>query len=434
MQRSQRTHYNHSLEYAINCANENNLSVIVYFGLYDQYPSANLRHFAFMLQGLKDVKENLTKRNIPFIISNEHPANGVLSLAKNAALIITDKGYLKHEKVFRKQVADQVECPMLQVESDVVIPVTSASNKEEYAAHTIRKKIHNKLSEYLNTFTNTKLNKTLSKEFLDNIQKELGPEIDLNQPTNDILKNLNIDKSVNPVSSFVGGENAAHEIFENFLENKLKEYLDKRNDTKEEACSNLSPYLHFGQVSPLYLALKTYEFTKDYYHDFLEQLIVRRELSFNFVYYNQDYDSLDSLPTWALETLNAHREDKRQVYSISELELPNTHDEYFNACQMELLKSGKIHGYFRMYWGKKIIQWSNSPEEALNRLIYFNDKYALDGRDPNGYANILWCFGKHDRPFKERRVFGKVRYMSEKALKRNSSPKHYIAKFKTYEQ
>ncbi|MGD8924028.1 MAG: deoxyribodipyrimidine photolyase, partial [Syntrophobacterales bacterium] len=226
------------------------------------------------------------------------------------------------------------------------------------------------------------------------------------------------------------GEKAAADILDQFLTTKLSTYSSKRNDPNEYAVSHLSPYLHFGQISAQRVALevrkrKVSKASKD---DFLEELIVRRELSDNFCYYNPDYDKFAGFPEWAQKTLDEHRNDKREyIYSLEQFESGKTHDDLWNAAQSEMVKTGKMHGYMRMYWAKKILEWTSSPEDALEIAILLNDKYELDGRDTNGYVGIAWSIGGvHDRAWKERSIFGKVRYMSYGGCKAKFSVKTYI--------
>jgi deoxyribodipyrimidine photo-lyase len=212
-----------------------------------------------------------------------------------------------------------------------------------------------------------------------------------------------------------------------FLRNKLDHYTEKRNDPSLNYVSNMSPYLHFGQISPLYIALQVLKTNSPGCEAYLEELIVRRELSHNFLYYNNKYDMFEALPPWAKQSLNLHRKDKREyVYSLETFENAQTHDPYWNAAQEEMVITGKMHGYMRMYWGKKILEWSNSPEEGFKIALKLNNKYELDGRDANGFAGIAWCFGKHDRAWGEREVFGKIRYMNAAGLKRKFDPDEYV--------
>ena len=405
MQNAQRVNYNHALSYAIKRANELNKKVLVYFGLDISYKEANYRHFYFMLEGLKEVYEHLTKLGISMIIEKSSPLN---IIKQESCLIVVDKGYMKIEKEWRNKVASLIDCPLVEVETNLIVPIEEASLKEEYAAYTIREKIMSKVEYY-------------------------AKELILEEVINKSIRVVNFDdlfeyikeSSYLPLAIYKGGYSEALKHLSEFKLNKSKHYDLKRNDPSLDYQSNLSPYLHFGQISPIeiYLNLKDNA-------NFIEELVVRRELAFNFVYYNNNYDKYESLPSWALETLDKHKLDKREyVYTKEQLENFETHDKAWNACQREMVVTGKMHGYMRMYWGKKIIEWTNTPEEAFVYMVYLNNKYNLDGRDPNSYAGILWCFGKHDRPWTEREVFGMVRYMNYSGLKRKYDIESYINKW-----
>lgn len=227
------------------------------------------------------------------------------------------------------------------------------------------------------------------------------------------------------------GETAARVSAERFVKEGLQKYIQNRNDPNLDGQSNISPYLHFGHVAPQRVALlvngsKIYAEAKE---AFLEELIIRRELADNFCYYNENYDRFEGFPNWARKTLNDHRADKREYqYSRETFEQGKTHDELWNAAQHQMVEWGKMHGYLRMYWAKKILEWSASPEQALRTAVCLNDKYELDGRDPNGYTGIAWSMGGvHDRAWKERTVLGKVRYMSYAGCVRKFDVKQYVA-------
>ena len=418
MQASQRTEYNHALEYAILKANELKRPLLVFFGITDHFPEANERHYAFMLEGLKEVRQSLEERGIQMVILHQSPEMGAVRLAKRASLVIVDRGYLRIQRQWRNYVTNQIHCPLIQVESDVVVPVEEVSNKEEYAAATIRSKIHKKLTLFLVPLKQKNpvigsLSLSFKSFAIENIDHALS--------------RLRIDRSVKKVDSFQGGTKGALKHLEVFLEEKLDRYPELRNDPTLDYLSHMSPYLHFGQISPLFIALKALETKSPGTEAFLEELIVRRELSMNFVFYNRQYDSYEAIPEWAKKSLKSHRGDKRQyLYSLEELEQAKTHDPYWNAAQREMVINGKMHGYMRMYWGKKILEWSKTPEEAFRVALYLNNKYELDGRDPNGFTGVAWCFGKHDRPWGERPIFGNVRYMNDKGLKRKFDADQYV--------
>lgn len=422
MQSSQRTEYNHTLEYAIQEANSLKKPLIVYFGITDCFPEANERHYFFMLEGLKIVKAELAARNIGMLIGKVSPEIGALEISSLAALMIVDMGYLRIERQWRDFLAQNAVCPVIQVESNVIVPVESASTKEEYSAATFRAKISKILDSFISPLSEATVN-------LPSTNLEIPfVEFDVDDIEGAVAQ-LKIDKTVKPVKFFKGGTSQAKKLLEDFISKKLPLYSKYRNEPGLDYSSNISPYLHFGQISPLYIFRRLVDLNQDDKKEFLEELIVRRELGMNFVFYNERYDSYEAIPSWAKSTLENHTADYREYsYTLEELERANTHDLYWNAAQKEMLLTGKMHGYMRMYWGKKILEWSISPEDAYRRAIYLNNKYCLDGRDPNSFAGVAWCFGKHDRPWKERAVFGTVRYMNSKGLDRKFDMAKYLEK------
>lgn len=245
------------------------------------------------------------------------------------------------------------------------------------------------------------------------------------------MKTLPLDQSVGPVLYFRGGWSEAQRRLGRFLSDHLAGYREQRNEPAARASSTLSPYLHFGQIAPVEIALAARSATNGADDDrsaFLEELIVRRELAINFVHYEADYDSYRSLPDWAQNTLADHRNDKRSpCYSHHQLEAAETHDPYWNAAMQEMRLTGYMQSYMRMYWGKKILEWSETPEDAYRTMLALNNRYFLDGRDANSFANVAWCFGLHDRPWPERPIFGKVRYMNATGLHRKFDMVAYLA-------
>lgn len=418
MQSAQRTEYNHALEHAIRAANKLNRPVVVVFGLTDNYPQANLRHYHFMLTGLHEVKQSLNKNGIMFIIKHCSPELAAIEMSNKASITIVDAGWTKAQQKWRKFVAGKINCLLEEVETNLIVPISLVSDKENFSARTLRPRINSKLPDYLVKLkSNPVKHKSLDMRFesfeIENIE--------------DALAKLKIDGSVKPIKKFKAGTTQAKKLLKDFIKNKLNDYDILRNDPCKNYTSNMSPYLHFGQISPLYIALEVAKSTSKGKAVYLEELIVRRELSHNFIYYNNNYDKLDCLPNWARNTLNFHRKDKREyIYSLEQFEQAKTHDIYWNAAQKEMAITGKMHGYMRMYWGKKILQWSKNPQEGFNIAVYLNDKYELDGRDANGYAGVAWCFGKHDRAWSERKVFGKIRYMNAAGLKRKFDRDKYV--------
>jgi deoxyribodipyrimidine photo-lyase len=424
MQQSQRAEYNHALEYAVQQANKMAQGVVVVFGLMAKYPEANLRHYTFMLEGLREIQAALAKRGIKMAVQKGNPAEIALSAGRRASLIVCDRGYLRHQRQWRKKVAQNAGCRVVQIESDVVVPLELVSNKAEYAARTIRPKINKCLKDFLIEFKQTRVKKTSLKTRVSGLDLK---DIEA------VAKKMSLAKGVLPVSGFfTGGTSKAKKIFKDFLRNRFEHYVENRNQPQTDGVSHMSKYLHFGQISPLYLALeilKTEKRFKEAREAYLEELIVRRELAMNFVYYTPDYDAYTCLPAWAQKTLAEHKKDRREHrYTRRQLENAKTHDEYWNAAMREMRFTGFMHNYMRMYWGKKILEWSQTPEEAFKITLAINNKYFLDGRDANSYTGIAWIFGVHDRAWFERPIFGKVRYMAASGLERKCDIQAYVAK------
>lgn len=425
MQASQRVKFNQALETAIRIANKRSLPVLVYFEITTSFPDANLRHYYFMLEGLQEVKQKLNNMGIQMIIGNQDNSrySNLTSLAKEAVMVITDCGYLRFQTEWRGKYAQDLPCLMIQVESDVVIPVESISSQEEFNAGSFRAKVHRLLADYLQP-----MDMSEPRESSLDFRIASFPIEDLKESINQ----LTIDTSV-PLSPFFhGGESEAERFLDKFISEKILRFESFRKDPSKDFLSHMSPYLHFGQISPLYIALKLKaKAPAEAYRYYLEELIVRRELAINHVFYNSYYDQFKGLPRWAKSTLEKHQHDTRKViYSLAELEHALTHDPYWNAAQQEMMISGKMHGYMRMYWGKKILEWSATPQEAFQRCLYLNNKYELDGRDPNSYTGVAWCFGLHDRAWKERPIFGKVRYMNDSGLRKKYDMEKYITQVK----
>ncbi|UCG12309.1 MAG: deoxyribodipyrimidine photo-lyase [Deltaproteobacteria bacterium] len=421
MQASQRAVFNHALEYSIRQANELNKPVVVLFGITDRFPEANERHYAFMLQGLREVREGLDQRGIQFVVLHKSPELAAVQFSKDASMVVTDAGYLRIQKEWRYHVAKNASCPVVQLESDVIVPVSVASDREAYSAAVLRPRIKKHLKRYLVPLKETPVRKD-SLGFRFN-------SLDV-QNVKGLLNKLSLDRSVCPVKTFHGGWKDAMRLLDAFIMDKLKYYKDLRNDPGTDYGSHMSPYLHFGQISPLDIALKVSQArgrAKAAKEAYLEELVVRRELSMNFVHYNPNYDAYEALPDWAKKTLKVHEKDKREyLYNLQAWEQARTHDPYWNAAQREMVITGKMHNYIRMYWGKKILEWSKTPEDAYRTALHLNNKYELDGRDPNGFAGVAWCFGKHDRAWPERPIFGKVRYMNAAGLRRKFDIETYV--------
>ncbi|MGA6925350.1 MAG: deoxyribodipyrimidine photo-lyase [Desulfosarcina sp.] len=424
MQQSQRAEHNPALDVAIAEANRLKRPVVVAFGLTEAYPEANVRHFRFMLEGLQEVEAALHRKGIRLVVRRGEPPEVALKLGQRASLIVCDVGYTRHQTQWRGKVAAEAKCRVLTVESDTVVPAAVASTKAEYAARTFRPRVTKHLDDYL------KLDGPVNPR-----HSSLSLEIDgLDLKDIDaILSDLGIDRTVPPVSRlFKGGCQEAKKRLDCFIRDHLKHYDAHGNQPQTDDISCMSPYLHFGQISPVFLALQVRQSGQGQDIDreaYLEELIVRRELAVNFVTYTADYDSYSCLPEWALKSLADHATDRRPaIYSREELEAAQTHDPYWNAAMQEMKYTGFMHNYMRMYWGKKILEWSPTPEDAFTVALGINNKYFLDGRDPNSFAGVAWVFGKHDRAWFERPVFGKVRYMAASGLERKCDIKAYVLK------
>ena len=410
MQQSQRGEWNHALEYAIRMAKEQDCTVLSVFGLTEDYPDGNARHFHFMVQGLQDAQESLAKRDVKLLIRMGNPPDVALELKDEAVAIVCDRGYLRHQREWREQVAEQVDCQVIQVESDLVVPIESASDKQEYAARTIRKQLMEQYEDYLE-----KLSRLMPPK--SSTGYSMATE-DISS-ADSFVENLNTDHSVAPVEEFTGGTKAAKRLFSTFMNNHLTEYDEHRSDPHLQHVSYMSMYLHLGQISPCYLLSEVKQsHSYDNRDSYIDELLVRRELAANFVFYTPDhYDDWQGLPDWARETLEDHKDDDREkVYTRSELENAETDDEYWNAAMTQMKQRGYLHNHMRMYWGKRILAYTNTPRYAYKTALYLNNKYFLDGRDCNSFANIAWLFGRHDRAWQERDVYGKVRIMTPGGL------------------
>ena len=420
MSRDQRVHDNWTLLFAQQLAIEKKKSLAVIFNLVPDFLEATIRQYGFMIKGLQEVETELFRYNIPFFLLKGKPESEIPKFIKNynASVLVSDFDPLRIKRTWKGDVAKKIEIPFYEVDAHNIVPCLVVSNKTEFAAYTIRPKIHKLLPEYLDEFPLIKKMKKIESLISDKIYWE------------GVAASLKINREVKEVDWIIPGESAAANSLKDFLENKFEQYAEDRNDPNKSALSNLSPYLHFGQISAQRIALTVEQFYQKSpsAKTFQEELIVRRELSDNFCYFNSNYDSFDGFHNWAKETLNQHSKDKREfIYSVEEFEQAKTHEDLWNAAQVELLVTGKMHGYMRMYWAKKILEWSKSPAEALKIAIYLNDKYELDGRDSSGYTGCSWSIGGvHDRAWAERPVFGKIRFMNRNGATRKFDVEAYV--------
>ncbi len=449
MQQSQRATCNHALEYAVRLADERNLPVLVVFGLTADYPEACARHYRFMLEGLQETRDALRERGIAFVLRIAHPPEAALELGRKAAAIVCDRGYLAHLRQWRYAVAREAKCRVVEVESDLVVPVEEASSKQEYAARTIRSKLHRRLGEFLVPLEATGPRCAFAAD---------GPRGASLDDLDELMKVLSPAAEPAAVSRFfTGGYRRARARLERFAAVSLPEYESSRSEPGLDVGSGLSPYLHFGQISSLEIALsvggakfveglasggakmsyargsvgmRTSSDAPASARDaFLEELLVRRELAHNYVWYARGYDRYEALPQWARSSLEEHAADPREYrYSDEQLFAAGTHDRHWNNAMRQMRETGFMHNYMRMYWGKKILEWTDDPEQAYSRTLRLNNRWFLDGRDANSYANVGWVYGLHDRPWTERAIFGKVRYMNAAGLERKFAMDRYQEK------
>ena len=424
MSRDQRVQDNWALIYAQEVALQSARPLTVVFCLARTFLDAALRQYAFMLEGLMQVGKALEQKNIRFDLITGDAGTEISRYVRQnrVSMIVSDFDPLRIKREWKERIVKAIELPFFEVDARNIVPCWIASGKQEYGAYTLRPKIRHVLDEYLDDFPPLK-------------KHPLVPAGHVSEPNwDDALKRSRVDRSVRPVEWMKPGESEARRVLEDFLLVKLGTYHLYRNDPTRDSVSNLSPFLHFGQISSQRIAIEVKRSNADLKgkESFLEELVIRRELSDNYCYYNPSYDSPEGFPGWARETLEKHRYDRREyIYDLEQLERSKTHDPLWNAAQTEMVARGKMHGYLRMYWAKKILEWTPDVESAMKIAVFLNDKYELDGRDPNGYTGIAWALGGvHDRAWFERAIFGKVRYMSYNGCRSKFDVPAYIEKVK----
>lgn len=420
MSRDQRVGDNWALLWAQQEAIIRRKPVLVVFCMTPYYPGATLSHYRFMLEGLQHIPQKLTRCNIGFTLLEKSPEQALPSFLHqiDAHALVGDFDPLKIKQQWKTRLITELTLPFFEVDTHNIIPAWTVSAKKEYAAYTLRPKIKRLVDRFLTD--------------IPALKRHPFPcplpacEIDVEYLARNVA-----DQTPGAYNALLAGETAALQAAEKFVAKKLIHYAESRNNPCLDGQSGLSPYLHFGQLSPQRLAwlVNQAALPAETKEAFLEELVVRRELSDNFCLYEPFYDRLTGFPDWARKTLDEHRRDKREyVYSLDELASGATHESLWNVCQHDLVMSGKLHGYLRMYWAKKILEWTADPETALDFAITLNDRYSLDGRDPNGYAGIAWSIGGvHDRAWQERLVFGKIRYMNAAGCRRKFDVDGYIS-------
>lgn len=424
MSRDQRARDNWALLAAQECAFRLRQPLVAVFCLMPNFLDAALRHYTFLLEGLREVEAALTAKKIPFLLLTGDPADEIAHFCAHVKVgaVFTDFDPLKIKRIWKDNAAAGLECAFYETDAHNIVPCWEATPEQEFAARTFRPEINKRLPHFLTDFPTLKTNRyTWTGK---------SPSVDWRKAYN----SLSADSGVRPLKWLKPGEKEAHKVLSHFIQDKLAGYAKERNHPDRDAQSNLSPYLHFGQISAQRVALEILKTAEGESRSaFLEELIVRRELSDNYCFHNRDYDNWNGFPQWAKKTLSAHRRDPRKSKTpLEKLESAQSPDHLWNAAQMQMTALGKMHGFMRMYWAKRMLEWSGTPEEAQRRCIYLHDKYSIDGRDPNGYTGIAWSIGGvHDRAWQERPIFGKVRCMGHRATKSKIREEAYMEKVKS---
>ncbi|MBD3299351.1 MAG: deoxyribodipyrimidine photolyase, partial [candidate division Zixibacteria bacterium] len=455
---ARRTHFNFGLQRALEHAKDLNRPLLVLEALRCGYRWASDRHHQFLIDGMADNARRLDRKGVhyyPYVEPTPDAGKGLLAaLAEQACVIVTDQYPAFFLPRMLQSAAGQVSVRFEAIDSNGLLPLP-ATEKDYPTAYAFRRHVQKILPDHL---SDTPRDDPLKGLRLPEFDMSLKPiekrwpvwECDDDRSASS-LQSMPIDHHVG-IAPVTGGEKAARDRLSRFIENGLSQYGDLRNSVEHDVTSRLSPYLHFGHISPheVFAAVMDHQnwstshvFPKasgsrsgwwgvsEAAEGFLDQLITWRELGFNMCVHRRDYDRYESLPDWAQATLREHRKDKRSyLYSLEEFETAATHDELWNAAQRQLVREGQMHNYLRMVWGKKILEWTRSPEDALDVMVELNNKYALDGRDPNSYSGIFWCLGRYDRPWgPERPIFGKIRYMSSANTARKMNVTEYLERY-----
>jgi deoxyribodipyrimidine photo-lyase len=426
MQRAMRIEDNPALDVAVDCGNLLGLPVVVFFSVIPNYPNANLRHYHFMQQGLRDVETDAAERGVGFVLRRASESSLERFLEEvQAAILIGDENPCREPERWRKALARKLKLPYWTVDADVVVP-SAVFGRDYFLLQHMRPHLKQAIPKFLVGSENSKP-QHVWRGPKSLVSYSLDEDITAGFKT--------LDRSIGPVDSFTGGTRAALKHLSRFITRCLKDYDEKRNHPEMNGTSRLSPYLHFGNIGPITIALAVEEAfaqgkaSRATCDRFLDQVIAWRELSVLFVKYNANYDSWECAEPWARQTLVEHTADPRSFrYSFDQLERGETHDDLWNAAQRQMMTQGWMHNYMRMYWAKMILQWAPDPARAFEWAVILNDRYELDGRDPNGYQGIAWAIvGKHDRPWFNRPVFGLIRPMSGASTAKKFDAKAYIA-------
>lgn len=442
---SLRVSHNPTLQLAVQKANDLSLplrAVYTMSSLAEDRTPHTERHAQFLLESLKELGEQFRNRLVPFaVVSETHPAKAMKHFAADATHVFTDAAYLELGRAQEREVENELSVPMIVVEANIVVPVETASEKVEHAARTIRPKINSRLDRFLTELDESDLRFQDADKALDTMEwaKQSGSTVldvaDIDSCTANIP---DLDSQVKPVTRFIGGESKAQETLKRFLNSRIRDYAKGRNEPAKELQSDISPYLRIGCISPVTVALDAKRLLRgasagmrESVEAFLEELIVRRELAINMCWFAEKGYAVyeETVPQYAQISLKLHKSDPRPwIYSYEQLEAGATHDPFWNAAQRELVVTGKMQSYMRMYWAKQVIGWIADPKTAMEHTLRLNNRWGLDAPDPNSYAGVIWCYGRHDQGWKEREIWGKVRYMNEAGLRRKFDMGAYVAK------
>lgn len=451
-----RHQYNFALQHAIDWANELKKPLVVLEAVRIRYRWTSDRFHRFILDGMVDNAAAFSKSKavyLPYVEPQPGEGSGLVeSLAGEACLTVSDDFPCFFHPTLYRRIASKWPSRIELVDSNGILPMRAA-DRTFTVAHSYRRFMQKTVPSHLLDFPEPsplkKLRMAASMAIPGTILKR-WPMTPADKLVDLSLDKLAIDHTVKP-TSLTGGSQAARKSLDRFVNERLRTYSDDRNEPAKSGSSNLSPYLHFGHISPHEIMERLIEANgwnpsrlgkangkmtgfwnmNEHSEAFLDQLLTWREIGFNQCWRDANYDRYESLPTWAQTTLAEHADDRREfMYTLEQFEASQTHDKLWNAAQRQLVRDGIIHNYLRMLWGKKILHWSESPQTALQIMIQLNNKYALDGRDPNSYSGIFWTLGRYDRAWgPERPIFGKIRYMTSESTQSKFRLKEYLAKF-----
>ena len=425
MQSSFRARSNHALDFAITQANQLRLPLLVYHGLRHDYPWANDRLHTFLLETALDLQDEFDALGIQYAFYLERTGDDaatrraagrpspLVELASRAALVVTDyfPTFLAPRQT--RSLRRKVETPVIAVDSATVVPVRYF-DREFSTAPPFRSRLMAALPRFMHLEPGPEPAVRRSVELAFDPTKLKAESI------GDLVASCDIDHTVPPAPGIRGGPHAARQRLVRFLEHGLPRYAEDRADPNAGATSGLSPYLHFGNISPIEVVLQARRAgPADQVAKFQDELLTWRELAFNFTHLDPRHRTTAALPEWARAELTAGESDDRPaMYGMDELEAGATGEPLWNAAQMAYVREGWMPNPLRMLWGKAVIQWTRTAADAMAVLEHLNNKYSLDGRDPSTYLNIQWIFGKFDRPFYRRPIYGTVRYLSLKAAEK----------------